>query len=102
MRRDAVLHTFLDPTFELPTKLLRISGLVTLRQNTITGVFWSAVQNGGSAALGMIVFVTLVRLVDPESIGLITTATIVILVSDILARQGLAQALVQRPQLDSQ
>lgn len=73
---------------------------MSLRDQAIRGVFWSAIQNWGSALLGMAVFIVLSRMLGAEAIGLLALANIVIVFMDIFLRQGFGQALVQRSDLE--
>lgn len=72
----------------------------SLRDQAIRGVFWSAVQNWGSAALGTLVFVILLRLLDAEQFGLLALAAVVVNFMEIFLRQGFGQAIVQRQDLE--
>ena len=73
---------------------------MTLRDQTIRGVFWSAIQNWGSALLGTAVFIVLSRMLGADAIGLLALANIVVVFIDIFLRQGFGQALVQRSELE--
>lgn len=73
---------------------------MSLRTQTIQGVFWSAIRNWGSSAIAAIVLIVLVRLLPREAFGLIAIATAIIAILDVSLKQGFAQALIQRAELE--
>ncbi len=73
---------------------------MSLRDQAIRGVFWSAIQNWGSALLGVCVFIVLAHLLDAEAFGLLALANIAIVFMEIFQRQGFGLALVQRSEIE--
>ena len=72
---------------------------MSLRQKTIKGVFWSAVQNWGSNLILTAVLLVLAHLLPAEAFGLVALASAVVLLMEILLKQGFGQALVQKAEL---
>lgn len=75
---------------------------MSLKQKTIQSLFWSAVQNWGSQAGSLIVFVVLARLLQPEAFGLIALSNVFINFMQILPDQGFTPALIQRLELEQE
>ena len=73
---------------------------MSLRQKSIQGVFWSAVQNWGAGLLSGVVLLVLAHLLPAESFGLVALAAVFISFLEILLRQGFGLALVQRKDLE--
>ncbi|MEB3829844.1 lipopolysaccharide biosynthesis protein [Phormidium sp. CCY1219] len=76
-----------------------VSGM-NLRQQALKGVLWSAIQNWGTQAISFLVFFTLARLLDPKSFGLVALAGVFFSFMELFLRQGFANALVQRQELE--
>jgi O-antigen/teichoic acid export membrane protein len=60
---------------------------------------WSYVQTGGRMAATLLVSLILARLLGPEAFGVIAMATVYVYFIELLGRQGLAAAIIQRPVL---
>jgi O-antigen/teichoic acid export membrane protein len=73
---------------------------VSLRQQAARGVFWSAAGNWGYQLTTLVVVVMLSRLLTPEAFGLVALASVFTALMKLLTEQGLADALVQRRELD--
>ncbi len=73
---------------------------MSLRQKSIQGVFWSAVQNWGASLLSGVVLLVLAHLLPAASFGLVALAAAFIAFLEILLRQGFAVAVVQRQELE--
>lgn len=73
---------------------------MSIREQAIKGVFWSAVQNWGSQAGSLLVFFLLARLLTPEAFGLVAMANIFLALLQIFLQQGFAQSLIQRQDLE--
>lgn len=62
---------------------------------------WSLVQNGGQQVMSTLVFLILARFyLSKEDFGLVVLVTLLITFLNILVRQGLVTALIQRKDLD--
>lgn len=73
---------------------------MSLRQNAVKGVVWSAITGWGRQAIAFIVFFLLARLLGPETFGLIAMASVFMAFIQVFADQGFTEALIQRHQLD--
>lgn len=84
-----------DPPIEPPGG----TGASNLRRHAAKGVFWTATSNWADQIARLIVFVILSRLLEPEAFGLVALAWVFIGLTEIIADQGLADAIVQRKQI---
>ena len=73
---------------------------MSIRQQAAKGVFWSAAQNWGATLGTAIIFLVLARLLEPKAFGLLGMASACIAITEVLLRQGLGQALIQRSKLE--
>ncbi len=64
--------------------------------------FWSAAEGWATRGISALAFLVLARLLDPEAFGLMALAMVYILVVQMLADQGFAAAIIQRPTLESE
>lgn len=71
-----------------------------IKQKAIRGFVWSAIQNWGSQAGGLVVFFVLARLLPPAAFGLVALANVFLAFMQIFLEQGFAQALIQRKHLE--
>jgi len=71
-----------------------------LEKRSITSALWSAVGSYGNVFLSFIVFLILARLLAPDEFGLVAIATVFVDIILVIARGGLPEAVLQRPQLD--
>ena len=72
---------------------------MNIKQKAIEGVVWSVIQNWGSQAGSLIVFLILARLLSPEAFGLIGLANVFLAFMQIFLEQGFSQALIQREEI---
>jgi polysaccharide transporter, PST family len=80
---------------------LRPRARENLRGRAAKGVFWTATSNWVDQLTRLLVFAILSRLLEPEAFGLVALAWVFIGFTDVLAEQGLGDALVQRRRLES-
>lgn len=71
----------------------------SLRVVAAKGVFWTATSNWGNELTRLLVFVILARLLLPQDFGLVALALVFIGFTQIVADQGLVDAVVQRKNL---
>jgi PST family polysaccharide transporter len=71
----------------------------SLRARAIKGVAWTATSNWADQVARLVVFAILSRLLGPEAFGLVALAWVFIGLTDMIAEQGLVDALVQRTRL---
>lgn len=67
----------------------------SLKEKTITGLFWSFTDQFASQGIQFFVLLILARLVSPEDFGLIGMVSIFIVISNTLIDCGLTQALIR-------
>ena len=73
---------------------------MNLQEQAARGVFWSAAVKWGYQLATLAVFAVLSRLLTPEVFGIVALATVFTALTRLIAEQGLADALVQRPDLE--
>lgn len=74
---------------------------MSIKDKTIQGVLWSGIQNWGSQAGSLIIFLILARLLTPEAFGLVALSNVLINFMQIFLNQGFAQVLIQKQDLES-
>ncbi|MEC4987089.1 MAG: lipopolysaccharide biosynthesis protein, partial [Oscillatoria sp. PMC 1076.18] len=75
---------------------------MSIKEKAVTSVVWSVIQNWGSQAVSLIVFLILARLLTPEAFGLLALANVFLAFMQIFIEQGLSQALIQRREIDTE
>jgi O-antigen/teichoic acid export membrane protein len=73
---------------------------MSLKQEAVKGVAWSAIQKWGVRLISFSVMLILTRLVLPESFGLVAYATVFTAFAQIFVDQGFSDAIVQFSHLD--
>ena len=68
----------------------------SLKQQTISGVLWSALQKFGTMGVALISNFVLARLLSPDDYGCIGILAIFIIVANTFVVGGFAGALVQK------
>lgn len=76
--------------------------MTSLKDKTISNVFWSMVQKMGSKGILFVATIVLARLLTPEQFGLIGMLSIFIQLSYLLVTGGLDQALIQKKETDNE
>jgi len=64
------------------------------------GVAWTALGRGSTLVMNVVVGVTVTRMLTPDQIGLVTTATVCAGFADVFGQIGLLPAIVQRDDLE--
>lgn len=75
---------------------------MSLRKQAARGVLWSAAGNWGQQITTLVVFTLLSRLLEPEDFGIAALAVVFTAFVKIVAEQGLADAIVQRADIDDE
>ncbi|MGI9604618.1 MAG: lipopolysaccharide biosynthesis protein [Acidimicrobiales bacterium] len=75
---------------------------MNLRTSAVRGVAWSAAGNLGNQVGQLVVFVVLSRLLVPDDFGLVALASVFTVLLRLIAEQGLADAIVQHPELEEE
>lgn len=73
---------------------------VNLQKEAARGVFWTAVSNWGYQLTTLVIFAILSRLLDPVAFGLVALASVFINLMALVEEQGMADAVVQRVDLE--
>lgn len=76
--------------------------MASLKNKTISGIFWSFLQKVGSKGIGLVATIVLARILSPESFGLIGMLTIFIQLSQAIVQGGFKQALIQKKDTDEE
>ncbi len=71
-----------------------------LKQKAARGVFWTAFGNLGRQGISLVVFLVLARLLSAEDFGLVAMASVFVALGRLLADQGMAEAIVQRKDVE--
>ena len=87
---------------QAPTQAAGHDSGTTLRARAARGVFWTGLGNWGNQIAAVVVFVILSRLLEPEAFGLVALASVFVGFIQVIADQGLADAVVQRRNLESE
>lgn len=73
-----------------------------LKERTIKGITWSAMEKWGNQTISFFIFVLLARLLEPESFGLVAMASVFIALISVFIEQGFAEAIIQRTNLEQE
>lgn len=73
---------------------------MNLREKAAKGILWSVIQKWGRAAISVVTFVVLSRLLSPEAFGLVALATAFTVFIELFLDQGFGAAIVQRAELE--
>lgn len=74
--------------------------MASLRDKTISGIFWSFLQKAGSRGISFVVMILLARLLTPKDFGLIGMLMIFIQISQAVVEGGFNLALIQKKDAD--
>jgi PST family polysaccharide transporter len=69
---------------------------MSLREKTISGLFWSALSQGGKQLSQFVITVILARLLSPSDFGLVAMATVFTGFAMIFGELGVGSALIQK------
>lgn len=76
--------------------------MTSLREKTISGLFWSFIQKAGVSAISFLTTILLARILSPKDFGLIGMLTIFIQLSQSLIEAGFNSALIQKKDPDAE
>lgn len=68
----------------------------TLREKTINGVLWSAIQRYGNQVITLVISIVLARLLEPRQFGLVGMLAVFVGISQTFIDSGLGTALIQK------
>jgi len=75
---------------------------MSLKKQTLSGVFWSSIQLFSTQGIGFIVSIILARLLLPSEFGLIALLTVFIGLGTSLINSGLTQSLIRAKDVDEE
>lgn len=75
--------------------------LEDLKTRSLKGLVWATGESVGVAAISLVGFVILARLLAPEDFGVVALATVFVTFSMLLTGHSFADALIQRPAIDA-
>jgi len=73
----------------------------TIRNKTISGVIWKAMESGGNQLVKLVISVALARMLDPQNYKTLTVMLIIIDFADTIVKRGFVTSLVQRKDADN-
>lgn len=76
----------------------REDGARELSRAAASGVVWTALERVGGRVLNFVVLAVLARLLAPDDFGLLALAMVVLAFAEVVAGQGLAEAIIQAPE----
>ncbi|MGR9115422.1 MAG: lipopolysaccharide biosynthesis protein [Gammaproteobacteria bacterium] len=76
--------------------------MANLREKTVKGVIWSALQNTIGPLISFAVFLVLARLIEPAAFGQLALATVAVNFCQLFLSGGFGSAIVQRQILEPQ
>lgn len=74
---------------------------MSLKNSTISSLFWKLLERGGRATVELIVQIILARLLSPEEFGSLAIMLVFINIGNVIVQSGLNTALVQAQNIDS-
>ncbi len=75
---------------------------MSLLDKTISGIFWSFLQQVGGRGISFLITIVLTRLLTPHDFGLIGIIMIFIQISQTLINGGFSMALIQKKMVDNE
>ena len=72
---------------------------MTIKQEMISGIFWTAVQKYSGLVVQLIVTAILARLLSPEDFGIVAVATVLIAFFSLFTDMGIGPAIIQKQEL---
>ena len=72
---------------------------MTIKQEMISGIFWTAVQKYSGLVVQLIVTAILARLLSPEDFGIVAVATMLIAFFSLFTDMGIGPAIIQKQEL---
>ena len=73
---------------------------MSLRAIAARSALWSAAETWGVRGVSALVFLLLARLLEPAAFGVMALASVYLMILQMLADQGFAEAIIQRPELE--
>src|SRR3990170_4605415 len=91
-----------DDLYDVPRGVGDMKGEdgANLRTRAAKGVFWTATGAWGRQLAIFVVFAVLARLLEPADFGLVALAAVFVGFTNVIAEEGMVDALVQRKELE--
>ena len=67
------------------------------KSTTIASLFWKLFEQGGAAAITLIVQIVMARLLAPEEFGMLAIMLVFVNVGNVIVQSGLNTAVIQAP-----
>ena len=71
-----------------------------LKTKTVKSLFWKLFEQGGSAAIQLVVQIVMARLLAPAEFGMLAIMTVFVNIGNVIVQSGLNTAIIQSPDLD--
>ena len=71
-----------------------------LKATTVRSLFWKLFEQGGSAAIQLVVQIVMARLLAPAEFGMLAIMTVFVNIGNVIVQSGLNTAIIQSPDLD--
>ncbi len=73
----------------------------TIRNKTISGVIWKAMESGGNQFVKIVISVVLARMLDPQNYKTLAAIIIIVDLADTIVKRGFVTSLIQRKDADN-
>jgi len=73
----------------------------TVKNKTISGVIWKAMESGGNQLVRLIISIVLARLLDPANYTTLAIVLIFINLADVFVKRGFSTSLIQSKEADN-
>lgn len=73
----------------------------SIRNKTISGVIWKAMESGGNQLVKFVISVVLARMLDPQNYKTLAVMLVIVDLADVIVRRGFATSLIQRKDADN-
>ena len=73
----------------------------TVKNKTISGVIWKAMESGGNQLVRLIISIVLARLLDPVNYTTLAIVLIFINLADVFVKRGFSTSLIQSKEADN-
>ena len=70
-----------------------------LKTKAISSLFWKLFEQGGAAAISLVVQIVMARLLAPEQFGMLAIMLVFVNVGNVIVQSGLNTAVIQAPEV---
>ncbi|MGI6754441.1 MAG: lipopolysaccharide biosynthesis protein [Atopobiaceae bacterium] len=71
-----------------------------LKSTTVKSLFWKLFEQGGSAAIQLIVQIVMARLLAPHEFGMLAIMVVFVNIGNVIVQSGLNTAIIQAPTIE--